>query len=599
MALRLPPPTGSANLVLVTGAQGLAAAEVLGEQVPQASGARPRLGINVAFAGHNRAADLGDRGHVAEGVAAAFGLLADAGVTYATLLTGAADGADLIAAQVWRSRGLGPIHAVHPFLTPQGGKRAKAEGPAHCATWLDGAAMKGSGRNPHLVQTRWLIGTADLLVAVWTGGRGRGAGGTADAVRLALEHNVPVLWVKPGDALPVRLIRPEHLDDDFGFLELVEQLQSSAAPLVCPATGDAIAEVLSPLAEDAPDEAVAERRKGWLDRALGRSLWRTYELFTRVVGGRRKAAAAEPDPPPDLCEQAGFEYLTEAYRAADHEAQRLAAIHRSQQVLLLVAAISAASIGAAPAIWPEFKISAVLVELVLAVVAVAISAGAARSERHERWGRARRLAEQLRLERAAWTLGLSTSGHRLAGAGPSPPEARVARRRAGLPQGAYDADRVARWGAWALSELVGGQARYHRANGVLNHRIAHRIHLFETASFAVFLFALAAYVGSYFASGPMGVALPHWAAGAVVMTSVIVPALGAASIAIEATLAFGEQSRRNLDLAARLERVEASLGPSPGLDQLQAAAKEAIRLQMGQEERWTDESFRRRLMRAG
>src|SRR5206468_3047983 len=184
--------------------------------------------------------------------------------------------------------------------------------------------------------------------------------------------------------------------------------------------------------------------------------------------------AKDPEPPPDLCEQSGFRHLTEAYQAADREAQRLAAIHRSQQVLLLVAAISAASIGASPSIWPEFKINAVLVELVLAVVAVAISAGAARSERHERWGRARRLAEQLRLERAAWTLGLSTAGHRLTGLGPSPAEARAARRGAGLAQGAYDADRVSRWGTWALSELVIGQARYHRASGALNQRIAHR-----------------------------------------------------------------------------------------------------------------------------
>ena len=265
----------------------------------------------------------------------------------------------------------------------------------------------------------------------------------------------------------------------------------------------------------------------------------------------------------------------------------------------MTAAIGAAIVGSSPALWPSLKIYAVLTELGVALAALAISVGSARAGRHERWGRARRLAEQLRLERAAWALGQNTTGDRLSGRGPGPSVARQIRRRAGLARGAYDPDRVTRWGDWAMEELVGGQARYHRARGSINHRIAHRLHVFETISFIAFVVALASFATAYIYSKAHGLVLPARFTGVVVMTGAIVPALGAASLALEATLAFGEQGRRNDELAARLETIAATLGDAPGLDQLQQAAKAAIRLQISQEERWTDESFRRRLVRTG
>jgi hypothetical protein len=552
----------------------------------------PRLAMNVAFAGHNRAADLGDPERIGAALRSAFQLLADAGLAYATLLTGLAEGADRIAARLWRELQLGPVHAVHPFL-----EGVDEGGLAHAATRLDGEALAAAGRNPHLAQTRWLIAAADLLVVVWTGGRGRGSGGTADAVRLALEHNVPVLWIKPGAAGHARLICPEHLDDDFGFLELVEQLKAGRAPLVRAATPESLRQVLQACTVD-PRPDPPPPPQGF-QAFLDRTLWRSYAVFVRALGGAAQKAERDPDAPADLLEQSGFQVLSELYREADAEAQRLASIHRSQQILVLIAAIGAAAIGSAPALWPEFKIWAVLCELALATVALAISAGAVRAERHERWSRLRRMAEQLRLERAAWVLGLSTQPHRLVGAGGSPVGARTARRQAALAEGAYDADRVRRWGDWAISELVAGQARYHRRQGALNHRIAHRIHLFETGSFAVFLAVLGGFAIAYLASHLVGFALPHWAAGAVVMTSVVVPALAAASIAVEATLAFGEQGRRNLETARRLEAIQASLTAEPDLSRLQHAARAAIRLEVTQEDRWTDESSRRRLVRAG
>ena len=263
----------------------------------------------VAFAGHNRPEDLGDPTEVADGLKAAFAMLGRAGLHEAPLVTGLARGADLLAAEAWRAAKLGPCRGLRS------------------STWLNGRETEGHGRNAHLAQTRWLVGAADLLVVLWTGEHARGAGGTADAVRLALEHNIPVLWIRPGEPNALRLIRPEHLDEDFGFLEFLEELRFSRPPLV------------------------------------------------------RKATPA--------------------------------AIH------------------------------------------------AALGRRHQRWGDLRQRAEDLRLERVAWALGVNTIRHGAdVGAGRA---VRQIRRLAGLPNGAFDARRVKAWGDWAVDELIVGQAVYHRA----------------------------------------------------------------------------------------------------------------------------------------
>jgi hypothetical protein len=119
--------------------------------------------IQVAFAGHNRPHDLGRHKPVIEGLDAAFALLKQAGVHEARLLTGLATGADELAVAAWKRSGLGPIHAVFPFLDEPG----DIVGPgklAETATWLDGAAAQAQGRNPHLKQTRMIVETADLVI---------------------------------------------------------------------------------------------------------------------------------------------------------------------------------------------------------------------------------------------------------------------------------------------------------------------------------------------------------------------------------------------------------------------------------------------------
>lgn len=557
-----------------------------------------RLGfVQVAFAGHNRAVDLGDPVTASAGLARAFSMLSEAGVEGARLLTGLAPGADVLAVQAWRTEGLGPVHAVFPFLTDQ-----PPEGAVDLidsGTWLDGASTRAIGRSSHLSQALWMIGAADLLVVIWTGEHARGAGGTADAVRLALEHGIPVLWVRPGAPARLRVIRPEHLDEDFGFLEFLDELRLDRAPLVQDATPEALRRALLDLGLSGARPPVDQVGDLGAEPAPPARIiwpWRTYALFRRLLGGAASPFEARR-PPPDLQAQPGFAVLTRARNVAGRRAQELGAIHRSHQVILLGVAILAATAGSASAVWPHLKLAMVSIELALAVGALLVWLDSERGERHHRWGEARQLAEQLRLERAAWTLGVSTAPH-----GARTPRDSVAmdiRRAVGLPTGPFDRERVVAWGAWAVDELVAGQAAYHHDQSRINGRIAHRVHQLENTSFAMLLLILTSYVVIAAATALLDLHMPHWLGGVVIMAGAIVPAIGAACLALEATLSLGDQARRSRDLFERLQALGSEIGPTPTLQALQNVVKAAIRLERLHEAHWTEETSRRRLFRGG
>jgi len=570
-------------------------ARVRGGKAKAAQPALPRLQfIQVAFAGHNRPEDLGDPAQAWAGLENAFALLAQAGVGDARLVTGLAPGADLLAAEAWKAAGLGPVHAVFPFLddTVEGGAAALMDSGA----WLDGRATEALGRNPYLAQTRWLIGAADLLVVVWTGEHARGAGGTADAVRLALEHGIPVLWIKPGEANRLWLIRPEHLDEDFGFLEFLDELRLGREPLVRKATPQTIQEALHDLGLRAEPHRPEPPPETAPNRRFFRH-WRAYAIFRRTLGGSAEPFEAVPLPG-DLAAEPGFVWLTQAHVAADAEASHLGAVHRSHQVILLGVAILATIAGTIGSLFEETELAMVLLELALAAGAFWVWMGAERGRRHQRWGEARRLAEDLRLERVAWTLGVNTAPHgsnMLA----SSPRARRIRREAGLPSGAFDAERVRLWGRWAIDELITGQAAYHRGQSKINGHVSHRIHQLENGSFTVLMVVLVSYVLSTAGLSLFGHEGPHWLVNLVGVAGSIVPAIGATCLALEAALSLGEQAARSKVLAGRLDAIAGELGPAPTLEALQAAARSAIRLQRAQENHWSEGTVRRRLIRGG
>ena len=334
-----------------------------------------------------------------------------------------------------------------------------------------------------------------------------------------------------------------------------------------------------------------------LDDWLHRWLWRTHWAFRRVLGGARRAAPPQPEPPEDLRAQPGFVELTAAYEAADRRANRLGSVHRSEQLMLLTVAIVAAVVGSSPAVWSSLKIYAVCAELLIGLGALALWARSARAERHETWAAARRLAEQLRVERVGWALGL---GRFASGGGGTEQAVQDIRRRAGLAEGVFDADRVARWGDWAVAELIAGQAAYHEGLALGSGRISHRVHQLENLSAGAFILITAGFLGAYMVfRAEVGLHLKHWVEGVVIMTGAIAPAIGATCLALEATLSFREEAQRSKVLAGRLMEVAAALPPTPSLGDYRHALRTAAHLQISQEERWREASIRRRLFRGG
>jgi len=550
--------------------------------------------IQIAFAGHNRPHDLGPPRLVSAALAAAFEMIRAAGVDHALLLTGLAPGADELAAKAWRDANLGKIHAVFPFL--EDGKRLNIGpgGVAASATWLDGAAAEAQGRNPHLKQTRMIVEAADLVVVVWTGEPAKGAGGTADAVLCALDLNLPVLWIQPSKAHPLRIIRPEKLPSDFHFPEFQEALHRGRLDHVEIATP----EILAKIFEAAPASAHAHHeqaklRRSRVDDVLHRTLWKTYRAFRRHVGGRVKLDTPDLSVPASLEAQHGFQELSAAHHYADHIANRLSAVHRSEQVLLVLTMIAAAVVGSLWNIWPELKVTTIWIELILAVAALLVWATASDRRQHEHWSIERHRAERLRLERAGWVIGIGVAGATAGPPGIRPAVVRPTARAPGLPTGRFDAERVASWGKWAMAELVDGQASYHRAISAIEGRIAHRIHRVEDVSFLFLFVVFTLYVA-------LDAVHTHaeWLSGVVAVTGTIVPALAAASLALEAKLEFAEQSARSKRIAATLESLADTLGPNPSLDALQDVGRVAMRLHLAEASRWQEGTDRRQLLRA-
>lgn len=553
--------------------------------------------LQIAFAGHARPADLGDGVAIERKLADMLKRLRQAGLKNARLLTGLAAGADKIAAGLWRQAGMGPVHAVLPFLDDSSDEVGPAR-LAQTATWLDGSQAREDGCNPHLVQTRWMLTHADLLIVVWNGLEGRGAGGTADAVRVALEAGVPIIWVNPREE-ELRIIRRPSLYDPVGFLELREALHAGRGSVVTEADVDALRDALD-LEPDRP--RLVRDPPGRIDRWLHTWLWRTFAWFQRTVGGPLEQTTWRAQPiPEDLAAQPGFQAIQEAFEAADAHAGRLAAIHRSEQILLLGSAVAAATLGAIPFFNKDLKVPAIVAELILALAAFAIWKFSARARWHDKWTSARRLAEHLRLAMAGWALGVATGR---AGTGALRQEhrrlGRATLRQAAPAHGRFDARRVEAWAGWAMNELVHGQADYHRREGRRNHRIAHAIERVESGSFAVLVLVLGgATIAAVWAAAAGHGHAPSWATATAAAVGVVVPAIGAAAMALEAKFQFEEQTERSAVVAARLERLAAEAPSDLGLEAAQTALRGAAELLSAEADQWQEGGRRRRLFRGG
>jgi hypothetical protein len=199
----------------------------------------------------------------------------------------------------------------------------------------------------------------------------------------------------------------------------------------------------------------------------------------------------------------------------------------------------------------------------------------------ERWVHFRFLAEQLRVLRVAFLIGITPTEHDMrAGAPESWPEwyQRRTARDLGLPGLRFDqATIAATTRALANGDLV-EQLKYHRANAAFALRVDGRLGLFSRLAFSGTIVAGLLYLAGLFFGSYLAISL----AGGLFA---VLPAIGAALSAVRSQADFKRLATRSRWMADQLERlIEMLHGPKLDNDALMRAGERAATI-LGDESR--------------
>jgi hypothetical protein len=615
------------------------------DEPERAHGGPPPLVVTVGFTGHRTLEDpaaarrqidaaLGEIGRAFGLVAASPLARAYHGAPTLRLLIGAAPGADRIVAEAWRAAALGEIHFIYPFREP-GGDDAFTDDPDHADpatrvtpapefepwTGFDAKDLDLVEPQSHAEVGRWIVRHADVLACWWDGEPSRGAGGTNDTIRRALERGLPVVWLGPG-GMPSRLIDPDLSHPHADAAEAIADLASIAAPLGAASLAARLASALTPpggaglhdpevaarIDYDAHDPM--KRRPGLqgpLQTLANRTLWRAFSLFQKVAGRPGPAPARAGPPPAVIADQPGFARLTAAAEEAGTRADLLSSAHRSEQLLLILIAIVAVFFGALPALvenssGSNFHAVAAGIEFCLGLLAFTVAWAARRAHRHRRWSDARRLAERLRGVLATWPLGFDIAD---AHAGPAQTwtewRTRALLRAAGPPRGWITRARFDAIARWATAVLLDSQVAYHARQHRMARTIEHTIQAIENGAFGFLMATLVSYIALSLLGPWAHWQAPHWFGGLVTLVSAVAPAVGAGCIALEATNGFGELALHSATLKDAFEALRARV-PSdrpPAYHPFVAVIRRGAELLVEDADAWRDRLLRRRIVRGG
>ena len=123
------------------------------------------------------------------------------------------------------------------------------------------------------------------------------------------------------------------------------------------------------------------------------------------------------------------------------------------------------------------------------------------------------------------------------------------------------------------------------------------MHQLENIVFMTFITILASFALGSSVGAVFEIEMPKWIGGALIMTSAVVPAIGAAVLALQANLAFSERSRESQYLAAQLDSIRSKMPEHPRLHEYQRAASAAIRLHNTEQDLWAENAARRPLIK--
>lgn len=538
--------------------------------------------------------------------------------TIFTLVSCLAEGVDLAAVAArpagWRLEGVLPFVRANYALdfSPGIGKDALADHRAALAS-CDSVTEIAADRDDLTAYeraARLMLGTLDVLVAVWDAEPERGVGGTAGNVADAMEAAVPTLHV------PSMTVQDNHAG---GMRLILSNPSDGTVSTVCDNDGIDL-QLKSLMNRDLPEETqtgrphggdkepdVRERLLEFMDESDAPGVgWLWYRRMKRLLAGKALPASIDVLPPPTPAAPTLEGAITDGIERIRVRSDALAVYYSNtyRSAYIQLYAVSALAVLCAvlgffiPHDWlPDWQVHAkvllVLVELMLiSLILWTVQRG--KQERwHQKWIDYRALAERLRHACFLARLG----AHRTLDGAPS----REAPNwidwlqwrltgRIGLPDAVIDNAYLSAVLDRTRGEEVLPQITYHRRNAEELRRVAHKLHVggtgffFLTAIFLVIylalyglnlssnlLFPAAAQVASQENTAGSGLLVQFLYAAKPYLGAVgaVFPAIGAALSGIRFTGEFEAFARRSEQMVRELEELAKryqAIGRSPTLE---------------------------------
>ena len=540
---------------------------------------RPELALTLGITGH-RKIDADNQTALADALDTLFARIAarmvtigeaypglfDPGPPKLTLVSALAEGADQLAAEAALRHGF-TLHAILPFPKPVYAEDFEGEALTRFETLLASAtevcelpASRSRGPRGYVLAGQATVAQCDILIAAWDGEDGRGRGGTADVLDLALRRMTPVLHVPTGsDDEPTIMwsrydeVAPEYLQRD----------DAPQRPLN-DATLDALVQrVVAPF--DAPELQIflneREHVTRWrLEWALMLAVMRIQPLRKSSFRAARYDEAAQTDWEAYRSGASAasgplvrMERLEAAFAWADGLAQHYANVFRSGVVLNFAGAALAVILSLLSGPFPQHKIGLLVAELFVIAAVILNTAHGTRQQWHRRWLDYRFLAEQLRPLRSLRLLGAgSISIHARSNDGRwTDWYAQAIWRTLGAPATMTTTEAHNRLARHIAAHELQGQVAYNEASAHRMHTLDHRFHKIGTTLFALTIIiglgSLAGLVYDYERA--------KYFAPVLGMLSAALPTMGAAIFGIRAAGDFAGTAGRSAETARRLAHI--------------------------------------------
>ena len=438
-----------------------------------------------------------------------------------------------------------------------------------------------------------ILGSADILVAIWDGKGSGGRGGTGDVVASALSMGKPVIHIPLGPAEPIHLLWQGEGPAGGSWHS---NLEPPAEPFDAEHLGEALSAILLP--PDEPGEKAAldaflmEREELLLRRI-------EYPMLLAATGVQKlKRSAWRKDPylPATRSDWARFDsywqgriptdrfnLLEHGYAWVDNLANRFAQSFRSGHVVnFAFSALAVALALLGYLIGGKVKVAFVIGELLLIAAIVANTRVGHAESWQQRWLDYRQLAERLRPMRSLRLMAVarppavsasSRTGNRrwidwYAG---------CIWRQLAMPQGRIDEAQLARLTDLLIKEEVGPEIAYHHRNAHRMQHVNHKLHQFGSVCFVTTVLLC---VGFLISSMILDADTAKKTAIFFTVATATLPAFGTAAYGLRVQGDFAGSSARSAATADALQELVTELDTRPTLARTAAIGNAAAAIML-------------------